>query len=233
MRRIANRILAGKRIKKMGRFRRVYYDIFSRFYDLIIRLHSRDDGASLRDFLVESSGLAPGDTHLDICTGTGSVALRASKTVGEQGGKVIAVDFSRGMLKKARQKVKDGKLGNIHLVEADVANLPFKEGTFDIATCSHAMYELPADVRRKSLDEVRRALKTGGSFVMMEHEIPKKPFIRFLYFVRLTTMGSFENRQFARDEIPELRNNFTNISKSLSPTGKSKLLSGVKGPEQI
>ena len=216
----------------MGRFRRVYYDIFSGFYDLIIRLHSKDDGASLRDFLVESSGLANGSTHLDICTGTGSVALRASRTVGEESGKVIAVDFSRGMLKKARQKVKDGKLGNVHLVEADVANLPFKEGIFDVVTCSHAMYELQTDVRRKGLGEVNRTLRAGGSFVMMEHEVPKKPFIRFLYYVRLTTMGSFENRQFAKDELPELREYFTEISKSMSPTGKSKLISGVKGPGQ-
>ena len=217
----------------MSRFRRAYYDVFSGFYDLIIRLHSRDDGASLRDFLVESSGLEHGDTHLDICTGTGSVALRASTTVGEQGGKVIAVDFSRGMLKKARQKIKDRGLKNVHMVKADVGSLPFKEGTFDVITCSHAMYELPADVRRKSLGEVKRALKTGGSFVMMEHEIPKKPFIRFLYYVRLTSMGSFENRQFARDEIPELEKYLTNIRKSLSPTGKSKLISGDKSPDFI
>jgi len=217
----------------MGRLRRIYYDLFSGVYDLIIRLHSRDDGASLRDFLVESSGLAQGNTHLDICTGTGSVALRASGAVGEQSGKVIAVDFSRGMLNRARQKVRDGGLGgNIHLVEADVANLPFKEGTFDIVTCSHAMYELPAAVRRKSLGEVKRTLKTGGSFVMMEHEVPKKPFIRFLYYVRLTSMGSFENRQFARDEIPELGKYFIDISKTLSPTGKSKLISGVKDTRQ-
>jgi demethylmenaquinone methyltransferase/2-methoxy-6-polyprenyl-1,4-benzoquinol methylase len=217
----------------MGRFRRVYYDIFSAFYDLIIRMHSKDDGASLRDFLVESSGLTRGSTHLDICTGTGSVALKASQKVEGPGGRVIAVDFSRGMLKKARQKVKDRGLENVYLVEADVANLPFKEGSFDVVTCSHAMYELPAAVRRRSFREVRRALKNGGSFVMMEHEVPKKPFIRFLYYVRLTSMGSFENRQFARDEVPELAEHFSNISKSLSPTGKSKLISGIKGSVQV
>jgi demethylmenaquinone methyltransferase/2-methoxy-6-polyprenyl-1,4-benzoquinol methylase len=216
----------------MGRLRRIYYDIFSGIYDLIIRMHSRDEGASLRDFLVESSGMAQGNTHLDICTGTGSVALRASHAVGEKGGKVVALDFSRGMLNKAKRKIRDGGLGNIHLVEADVANLPFREGTFDIVTCSHAMYELPAAVRRKSLAEVKRTLKTGGSFVMMEHEVPKKPFIRFLYYVRLTSMGSFENRQFARDEVPELGKSFIDISKTLSPTGKSKLISGVKGSQQ-
>ena len=60
------------------------------------------------------------------------------------------------------------------------------------------------------------------------NEVPKKPFIRFLYFVRLASMGSYENRQFARDEVPELMEHFSDIRKSMSPTGKSKLLSGRK-----
>jgi demethylmenaquinone methyltransferase/2-methoxy-6-polyprenyl-1,4-benzoquinol methylase len=215
----------------MGRFRRIYYDIFSGVYDLIIRLHSRDDGASLRDFLVESSGLAQGDTHLDICTGTGSVALRASRAVSEQGGKVIAVDFSGGMLRNARRKILNGGFSNIHLVKADVSALPFKDGIFDVVTCSHAMYELPSATRLKSLDEIRKVLKPGGTFVMMEHEIPARPLVRFLYYVRLFTMGSSENRHFARDEAPELGEYFSRVTKRLSPTGKSKLLSCVKSKD--
>jgi len=213
----------------MTSFRRFYYDIFSGFYDLIIRLHSRDGGDNLRDFLVGSSGLGQGDVHLDVCTGTGAVALRAAKAVGDRGGKVIAVDFSHGMLKKAGQRLRAEELSNVHLVEADVGDLPFREDTFDVVTCSHAMYELPANVRRRCLDEVRRILKVGGSFHMMEHEIPKKPFVKFLYYVRLASMGSMENREFARDEVPELEKYFSDVSKSLSPTGKSKLISGFKG----
>jgi demethylmenaquinone methyltransferase/2-methoxy-6-polyprenyl-1,4-benzoquinol methylase len=213
----------------MSRFRRFYYDVFSGFYDLVIRLHSRDEGSSLRDFLVESSGLAHGDTHLDICTGTGSVALRASRAVGEEGGRVIAVDFSHGMLKKARQRIREERSTSVNLVEADVSSLPFREGTFDVVTCSHAMYELPPGVRKKCLNEVRKILKVGGSFHMMEHEVPKKFLVRFLYYVRLTSMGSLENRKFAKDEVPELETYFSDVRKSLSPTGKSKLISGFKG----
>ena len=212
----------------MSRFRRFYYNFFSGFYDLIIRLHSRDEGASLRDFLVRSSGMKRGETVLDICTGTGSVALQASRAVGEEGGMVVAVDFSHGMLKKAWQKIKNHGLDNVYLVEADVSKLPFRGDIFHVVTCSHAMYELTADARKKGLGEVRRTLKAGGSFYMMEHEVPEKPFVRFLYFVRLLTMGSGKNRGFARDETAELGQHFAEIKKSLSPTGKSKLISGRK-----
>jgi len=216
----------------MGRFRRRYYDIFSFFYDLIINLHSRDKSAGLRDFLVESSGIGSGDAVLDICTGTGSVAIRAAEEVKNSGGKVVALDFSHGMLKKARRKIINSTRERIHLVEADVSNMPFAEGSFDVVTCSHAMYELTAQARKEGLGEIRRVLKNGGSFFMMEHEIPEKPFIRFLYYVRLTTMGSRENRGFARDETVELSQHFADVRKGFSPTGKSKLISGKKSRVQ-
>jgi ubiquinone/menaquinone biosynthesis C-methylase UbiE len=212
----------------MGRLRRFYYDIFSSFYDFIIELHSSDRSAGLREFLVESSGMAPGDMVLDICTGTGSVALRAAMVVEGNGGRVAALDFSRGMLAKAQKKLTLRGLGNLHLVQADVSNLPFADGSFDCVTCSHAMYELTEKARKEGLGEIRRVLKEGGSFCMMEHEVPERPFTRFLYYVRLTTMGSRENRGFARDETVELSAHFSDVRKSSSPTGKSKLIEGKK-----
>lgn len=112
----------------------------------------------------------------------------------------MALDFPRGMLAKAHRKKISENIENLHFVQADVSSLPFADLSFDCVTCSHAMYELTSESRKEGLGEIRRVLKEGGSFVMMEHEIPEKTFIRFLYHVRLTTMGSRENRDFARDE---------------------------------
>jgi len=213
----------------MGRIRRFYYDLFSHFYDIIIDLHSGDKSAALREYLVESSGMGPGDSVLDICAGTGSVAMRASENVRERGGKVVALDFSLGMLRKTAKKVRERDLDGVFSVQADVSNLPFPEGSFDCVTCSHAMYELTARAREKGLGEIRRVLKDGGRFFMMEHEVPGKPFIRFLYHIRLLTMGSGQNREFAKDETVELSQHLSDIRKSSSPTGRSKLISGTKG----
>ncbi|MBN2720705.1 MAG: class I SAM-dependent methyltransferase [Proteobacteria bacterium] len=212
----------------MGRIRRFYYDLFSHFYDGIIDLHSRDKSAALRDYLVRSSGIGPGDCVLDICTGTGSVALRAALAVREGRGKVVALDFSLGMLRKTAKKVRQRDLEGVFPVQADVSDLPFPDGSFDCVTCSHAMYELTAMAREKGLGEIRRVLKDGGRFLMMEHEVPERPFIRFLYKVRLLTMGSGQNREFAKDETAELGEHFSDIRKSSSPTGRSRLLSGKK-----
>jgi demethylmenaquinone methyltransferase/2-methoxy-6-polyprenyl-1,4-benzoquinol methylase len=90
------------------------------------------------------------------------------------------------------------------------------------------MYELDPESRERVLSEARRVLRDGGRFVMMEHCEPHRPLARFLYGVRLTALGSSSNREFARDEIPFLQRVFDDVSRELSPTGRSKLVRGVK-----
>lgn len=213
----------------MGRLRRFYYDLFSNFYDFIIHLHSKDEGEGLRDFLIEKTGVSPGERILDICTGTGAVVLAASSSVGDQG-MAVGLDFSFGMLKKAQGKMGVMGLSNVNLVVADVGNMPFKDGVFDCVTCSHAMYELKAEIRQEALNGIKGVLKEGGSFYMMEHCRPKNPIVKFLYYIRLMSMGSSENRFFAQDEVPVLRKHFSDVKRELSPTGKSKLIYGTKLP---
>ena len=63
---------------------------------------------------------------------------------------------------------------------------------------------------------------------MMEHTKPKNPLIKIMYYLRLMSMGSAENKIFARDETKTLREVFINVSLEISPTGGSKLISGQK-----
>ncbi len=205
----------------MRQYRRKYYDIFSHFYDWIISLHSKDKSLSLRHYLVKKTGARSRDKALDLCTGTGSVATVMSEYVPE--GMVVGVDFSMGMLRKAREKAVQRGLKNVFFVVADAASLPFKPDAFNVVTCSHAIYELTGQTRRSALKEIKRILSPGGSFCMMEHEEPKKSFIRVLYNIRLLSMGR-EGRQIVRNEIPELKSIFSNVSKEITSTGKTKLI---------
>ncbi|MGA1841411.1 MAG: class I SAM-dependent methyltransferase [bacterium] len=211
----------------MTSFRRFYYDIFSHFYDLIIRLHSKDESSALRNFLIKKTGMSSGDRVMDICTGTGAVCMAAHKAVAPEGF-VIGMDFSYGMLKKAKEKAREKGFSRLFLVVGDVAEMPFRENTFDCLTCSHAMYELKPDVRMKALNEIYRVLKRNHLFFMMEHCRPKNPVIKFLYYVRLMSMGSPENRNFAADEVPVIKKFLKDIKRELSPTKKSKIISGMK-----
>ena len=210
-----------------GLSRRTYYDLFSHFYDFVITLHSKDRSAALRDLLVEKASVRAGRRLLDICTGTGAVAIRAQRDTGSHGA-AVGLDFSRGMIRKAREKARRAGLDGVYFVVADAAHLPFRSSSFEAVTCSHAMYELSPEVRTHALEEAHRVLRPAGRFLMMEHCEPTRPFVRFLYQIRLATMGSARNRSFARDEVPFLGRFFRDVKRQLSPTGRSKLIWGVK-----
>ncbi len=211
----------------MRRWRRRYYDVFSMFYDRVIALHSRDASASLRAFLLERVGVGPGCRLLDLCTGTGAVALRAAARVGD-GGLVVGIDFSGGMIRKAREKAPaPGRAGPFFVV-GDAARLPFRDAAFDAVTCSHAMYELDPETRDAALEESLRVLRPGGRFAMMEHCEPARPLIRLLYRIRLAAMGSGRNRAFARDEVPFLARRFREVTREIAPGGRSKVIAGTR-----
>lgn len=205
------------------RFRQAFYGLFSHVYDSVIALHSGDGNAAARNFLVERAGVEAGSRVLDLCTGTGAVALRAQRATGP-GGFVVGLDFSGGMIRKARRM----DVESVAFAVGDAACLPFAAGSFDIVSCSHAMYELSPDVRDRVLKEAQRVLRLGGRFVAMEHCEPRRPIARFLYRIRLSALGASANRDFARDEVPFLQRVFSEVNRELSPTGRSKLIRGVK-----
>ncbi len=206
---------------KIRKYRVKYYNFFSHFYDGFIALHSKDLQQQARNFLISTINPRGDETILDICTGTGSLLPLYAEKVGEKG-RVIGIDFSSGMLQVARQKTKH--LNNVLLVLADVAALPLGSTSVDAVSCSHAFYELKQETATSCLREVKRVLKKDRAFFMMEHEIPKKRFIRFLYYLRLLSMGSDRMREILKDETRRFIEVFTNVGKVVSPSGKSKII---------
>jgi demethylmenaquinone methyltransferase/2-methoxy-6-polyprenyl-1,4-benzoquinol methylase len=182
---------------------------------------------SLRKFITQKTNISEGDKALDICTGTGSVAVELVKQVGENG-LVIGLDFSRGMLEKAKEKAKRLNLDKLYLVQANANQIPFKKSSFHGVTCSHAFYELKGDERTRAIDEVSRILIDGGRFCLMEHAKPQKLFSRLLFYVRILFLSAKDSRKFLAEEGSILCERFKNIKKVTSPTGQSKLIYGEK-----
>ena len=203
------------------KYRRKYYDFFSHFYDAFIALHSRDQSGELRKFLVQKANLKIGDSALDICTGTGSVLPNLQEHVGSEG-LVVGLDFSRGMLRAARERW-ERKFPYICFIEADVAQLPFRESSFEGVTCSHAFYELKGDTQDGALREINRILKKGHSFLMMEHDVPVKPIIRFLFYLRIFFMGSGKAMEILGREDAVFQKYFARVQRIRTPSGGSKI----------
>jgi ubiquinone/menaquinone biosynthesis C-methylase UbiE len=203
------------------RGRRAYYDAFSRFYDRFVALHSRDSEGLARRFLADRAPVRPRSVVLDLCTGTGALLPHLGEKLGE-GGCIVGVDFSRGMLNVAERKTRD--LANVHLVQGDAARLPFAGECFDAVTCSHAFYELQGDAQRAALAETHRVLKPAGEFLMMEHDVPANPVARTLYYARLAFIGGGSALAFLRRERETLERAFSQVEKLAAPAGRSKLM---------
>jgi ubiquinone/menaquinone biosynthesis C-methylase UbiE len=208
------------------RYRIRYYDAFSRVYDRFVAAHSSDRQGRLREVLAERTGLERGDRVLDLCTGTGALLTALAQRAGA-GGLVVGLDFSRGMLMQARAKT--AAAGGVVLVEADAERLPFREGSFHAVTCSHAFYELKGSGAERSLEEVRRALRPGGAFLMMEHEVPENRLVRILFYIRLLSMGLRKAREVLGHEEALFRRHFAMVERVATETGRSKIILGRDG----
>jgi ubiquinone/menaquinone biosynthesis C-methylase UbiE len=201
--------------------RRRYYDLFSHFYDAFIRLHARQDEDDTRQFLVDAAQLenkcAP--SILDVCCGTGSVIVAFAARYPEA--LLVGYDFSHGMLRKAKVKNADTRAV---FVEGDAAELPFSDNSFDVVSCSHALYELKGQAREKALWEMKRVIHPDGVVLLMEHEVPSHPFIKFLFNLRLISMGSGDAREFVEGGLQRLRKIFSQVDLTHSQSGKSRLM---------
>ncbi len=177
----------------------------------------------MRSFLAETARLTPPCTVVDLCTGTGSSALQMAR---EAGVRVVGIDFSEGMLRRARTKSSRGEA--CFWVQADATSLPIASCSVDRVTCTYAMYELSGDAREKLLREAARVLKPGGMFIMMEHLPPSRRIIRLLYLIRIYVLGTRGVRSFAGAEEKQLARIFNGVETSTAPGGKTKAVFGFK-----
>lgn len=211
------------RSRSRSRYRIRYYDAFARVYDRFVAAHSNDRDGRLRGTLADRAELEPGDRVLDLCTGTGAMLPPLAGRTGAEG-LVIGLDFSRGMLERARAKT--AGIRGLALVEADAERLPFRSGSLHVVTCSHAFYELKGEGAERTLREVVRVLRPGGRFVMMEHEVPENPGIRLLFYVRLLSMGLRKATEVLGHEEDFFARHFAGVERVRTDTGRSKLIVG-------
>ncbi len=87
--------------------------------------------------LVDISKIYPGAHVLDLCTGTGMVALYAASKVGSEGS-VLGVDISEGMLERARSNATSAGISNVRFEFGDAENLRLAPNSFDFIFCGSA-----------------------------------------------------------------------------------------------
>ncbi len=121
--------------------------------------------------MIRSLSPQPEDRCLDLCTGTGDLALDISGLLKLQ---TIAADFSHPMLMESVRKIERRGLGSrIQIAEADAQELPFVECSVRFVTVAFGIRNVESVA--KALAEMYRVLLPGGTVLILEFSKPVVP----------------------------------------------------------
>jgi demethylmenaquinone methyltransferase/2-methoxy-6-polyprenyl-1,4-benzoquinol methylase len=157
---------------------RHFTDVAQR-YDLMNTLLSFGLHHLWKRAAVKMLGLKPGDRVLDVCGGTGDLALLAARHVGSRG-RVVIYDFNRAMLEAGRPKAARSPFaGNILYLQGDAERLSCPDAGFDAAMVGFGIRNLTHP--EVGFKEMHRVLKPGGRLMCLEFSQPAWGWFRRLY----------------------------------------------------
>lgn len=139
-------------------------------YDLLNRVLSFGQDQRWREKGVSLLPQGRNVRILDLAAGTLDMALQY---VNHGEGEIYAVDFALPMLLTGQMKVSPTLDQRINLVCGDGENLPFPSGFFDAVMCAWGVRNFAHP--KRGLEEIKRVLKPGGSFLVLEFFRPSKP----------------------------------------------------------
>ena len=140
---------------------------WARLYDLGLRLWWRRGDKWRRD-LLDRLDLRPGQTALDVGSGTGHLALALADRV-TPGGSVEGVDPAKEMVDRAMRNNRR-RSRPVTFIVARAQQLPFPDESFDAVTCTLALHHVARGDRAAAVAEMQRVLRPGGRVLIAEFD---------------------------------------------------------------
>jgi demethylmenaquinone methyltransferase/2-methoxy-6-polyprenyl-1,4-benzoquinol methylase len=155
--------------EKVEHVRGVFDSVASR-YDIMNDLMSGGLHRLWKRHTIDQAAARSGHQVLDLAGGTGDLAIRFARQVGQKGYVVLA-DINAAMLHEGRRRLIDaGIAGNITLAQVDAENLPFAEASFDRITIAFGLRNVTR--KEEALRSMYRVLKPGGKALILEFSEP-------------------------------------------------------------
>ncbi|MDE0010711.1 MAG: bifunctional demethylmenaquinone methyltransferase/2-methoxy-6-polyprenyl-1,4-benzoquinol methylase UbiE [Candidatus Poribacteria bacterium] len=177
------------------------FSTVARHYDFLNSLLSLRRDRSWRRETVKASEVVPTSKVLDVCTGTGELALAYADKISAQGF-VIASDFCFEMLVIGDQKLQQpvGAVSNrtTNFLAADTLILPFLDNTFDVVSVGFGIRNV-SDLEM-GIREMTRVAAPGGRVVILEFTQPVNPLFRGLYYFYFTKILPFIGNRISGSE---------------------------------
>ena len=158
------------------------FGAIARRYDLLNDIQSFGLHRSWKRRAVELAAVKSGDRALDLCCGTGDLALALAR----RGAEVTGMDFSPAMLEIAEARRKrnfKSQISNLKFLPGDALQIPFPDASFDIVTVGYGLRNLTS--WEKGLAEMHRVAKPGARLVVLDFGKPANALWRGIYFAHL------------------------------------------------
>lgn len=188
---------------------RAMFDNIARNYDFLNHFLSFGIDILWRKRLVRVLKKYSPKSILDIATGTGDLAIMATKTGAQQ---IVGVDISTQMIDVGNKKISKYRFDQqVSLLEGDAENLNFEKNTFDAAMVAFGVRNF--ENLEKGLIEVSRVLKPNAPFCILEFSkpacFPVKQMYWFYSFFLLPIIGRLISKdKRAYTYLPESINEF-------------------------
>lgn len=169
------------RVPAQDKSRRVrqHFDSVAPVYDFMNTVLSFGIHYLWKRIAVRAMHLRPGQRVLDVCGGTGDLAVLAARAVGPGGG-VVLYDINRAMMLAGRPNVERLPVADrIDWVQGDAEDIAMADGVFDAAMVGFGIRNVTR--MERGFAEMYRALKPGGTLMCLEFSKPVNPVFRWLY----------------------------------------------------
>jgi demethylmenaquinone methyltransferase/2-methoxy-6-polyprenyl-1,4-benzoquinol methylase len=159
------------------------FDAIAGRYDFLNHFLSAGIDRRWRRRAIDALALRGSERVLDLCTGTGDLALAAIHAR-PGAARVVGIDFAAAMLRVGRDKLRDaGAQARAALIRGDATRIPLRDGTVDAITLGFGIRNVE-DVETACRD-MHRVLTPGGRLAILEFAVPTMPGLSAFYLFYL------------------------------------------------